>query len=98
MRERPAGRQPVSAAFVASTTSGARSEPRGVSIAFGVPARTRSAGVRSWSVTPAASAARRSARTSSPGCTVAPSGKKTPPRNAGEETRRPSSSGESATA
>ena len=62
------------------------------------PSRTRFTGVPSYSSTPASIAARRSARTSSPGWTVAPSGKKTPSRKTGEDTRRARSSRDSATA
>ena len=95
VRLRDAGRQPANAALVASTISGARSAPWGVRIS---PSRTRSAGVRSCTVTPAAIARRRRTRTSKPGCTVAPSGKKTPRRNTGERTRSDSSPSESGTA
>ena len=95
VRLRPAGRQPVSAAFVASTISGARSTPFAVVTS---PSRTRSAGVRSCNMTPAAIAERRNARTSRPGWTVAPSAKNTPSRNTGEDTRAASSSRESRTA
>ena len=54
----------------------------------------RETSVRSCRRTPAASASLRSARTSRAGWTVAPSRKKTPRRNAGEEQRRDSSSAE----
>ena len=50
-------------------------------------ARTPVTGVSSCSVTPASSAARRSARTSRAGCTVAHSGKKTPPPEDGRARR-----------
>ncbi len=62
--------------------------PPGVSSSFGEPARTAVTGVPSWSVTPASSAARRSARTSRPGWTVAHFGiEDAAARKTGEETR-----------
>ena len=95
MRLREAGFHDVSAAFVASTISGARRRPPGVSTS---PCRTRSAGVRSCTATPAARARRLNERTSSPGCNVAPSRKYTAPRNTGERTRSESASRVSRTA
>ena len=54
------------------------------------PGRTTSTRVRSWSATPAPSAARRSARTSRAGWTVAASGRRTPRRKTGDDRgRRP---------
>ena len=71
-RKRGAGAQPVRAAFVASTISGARTRPRGVCTN---PSPTRTTGEPSWSAIPSASTARLSARTSSAGWTFAPSRK-----------------------
>ena len=53
--------------------------PRGVSTRR---PSIRTTGVRSWRAMPASSTAARSARASRAGCTVAPSRKRTPPRNA----------------
>ena len=77
VRLRDAGRQRLSAAFVASTISRARMSRRASQLVRGAGAEAVT-GVRSCTVTPASSAARRNARTSSPGWTVAPSRKNTP--------------------
>ena len=92
---RATGRHPVAAAFTATTTDCARTRPPLVRT---LAPSIRSAGDRSYSSTPRASAAARSARTSRAGWTVAHSRKKTPRRKAGERTRCATSSVASGTA
>ena len=79
-------------ASVARTTTGARTWPRSVTT---TPGRSAVAAVRSYTVTPRASTARASPRTSAAGCTRAQCGVNAAPRTPAAVIRSPTSAADS---